>query len=301
MRHYERAKRERVRPGFFGRLLILAFWSLVLFFGIVLVLHYSLDTILPVYHATETTPAPTPNPTPIPAPRVSLRLAGADIIRPSCILIYHTHTREAYVDSPDWRSTDQTKSVVAVGAALAERLRDCYGFTVFHDTTDHEPPSLSTAYTRSEQTLSACLAEYPDILLAIDLHRDSFYVTGEPTTDFALVGDRECARLMFVVGEGEGFTQKPDFVTNLALAESICDYLLAVSPKLARPNRIKAGRYNQHLAPLSLLIEMGHNANSLEQALSSIPYLAEGVARVFYTNHVSSKDAVQTLSLVPQD
>ena len=77
------------------------------------------------------------------------------------ILIYHTHTTEAYtatkafpyVQTGSYRTADPSKSVLAVGEALAERLRVQYGFSVIHDTTDHEPPSLKTAYERSEKTM----------------------------------------------------------------------------------------------------------------------------------------------------
>ncbi|MFZ5974885.1 MAG: stage II sporulation protein P, partial [Bacillota bacterium] len=73
------------------------------------------------------------------------------------ILIYHTHTCEAYtqteknayVATGNWRTDDQTKSVVAVGEALAKELREKYGFNVLHDKTNHEPPKLGTAYERS--------------------------------------------------------------------------------------------------------------------------------------------------------
>ncbi|MBQ3160198.1 MAG: stage II sporulation protein P, partial [Clostridia bacterium] len=42
--------------------------------------------------------------------------------------------------------------------------------------------------------------------------------------------------------------------------------------------RIKTGRYNQHVGRLSLLVEVGHNANTLEQALNAVPALAECLA-----------------------
>ena len=79
------------------------------------------------------------------------------------ILIYHTHTTEAYTQTADspykqtsaFRTNDADKSVLAVGEALKEVLEKEYGYIVLHDTTDHEPPKLSTAYTRSEKTMAA--------------------------------------------------------------------------------------------------------------------------------------------------
>ena len=44
--------------------------------------------------------------------------------------------------------------------------------------------------------------------------------------------------------------------------------------------RVKTGRYNQHISNQCLLVEVGHNANTLEQALNAVEYLAEAIARV---------------------
>jgi stage II sporulation protein P len=58
-------------------------------------------------------------------------------------------------------------------------------------------------------------------------------------------------------------------------------YLQSIDPKLARPIRVKPGRYNQHVAPNCILVEVGHNANTLEQAIAAAPYLAESIAYAF--------------------
>lgn len=44
--------------------------------------------------------------------------------------------------------------------------------------------------------------------------------------------------------------------------------------------RVKTGRYNQHISDQCLLVEVGHNANTLEQALNAVEYLAEAIAQV---------------------
>ncbi len=202
------------------------------------------------------------------------------------ILIYHTHTTEAYtqtaenqyVETSSWRTSDADKSVVAVGEALAERLRQEYGYCVIHDTSNHEPPSLSTAYERSEATMRAYQKKYPTLQLYIDIHRDAYTVTDEPTTDYASPYGDETCRVMCVVGEGTSYDVKPYYQENLALAQDLTARLLAMDERLARPVRVKSGRYNQHISPRCLLIEVGHNANTLEQALAVVPYLADAIA-----------------------
>ena len=206
------------------------------------------------------------------------------------ILIYHTHTTEAYgqtetytyLSTGSWRTDENDKNIVAVGERLAELLRE-RGFSVLHDTTDHEPPKLATAYSRSEETMRDYQQKYPSLEVFIDVHRDAYGNSDTPITDYLELDGTEVARMMFVVGTGEGatgtgFDEMPDFESNYALAEAITNRLTAIDNRLARPIRVKTGRYNQHISSHCLLVEVGHNCNSLDQALAAIPYLADAIA-----------------------
>lgn len=215
------------------------------------------------------------------------------------ILIYHTHTTEAYTqtetqpyrETGKWRTNDNTKNVVAVGEVLKEILETDYGFTVIHDTTDHEPPKLSTAYDRSLETMERYHAEYPSIALFIDLHRDAYSADNAPC-DYLMIRDTETAKLMLVVGKGEKYAEKPYFISNAAFAERITAHLNAIDPHFCRPVRIKPGRYNQHVAPNCILVEVGHNANTLSQAKAAMPYLAESIAYAFHSGEINRTDWV---------
>ncbi len=208
------------------------------------------------------------------------------------ILIYHTHATEAYRQTPSysyiesgaWRTAQADKSVLAVGARLAAQLRDVYGFCVIHDVTNHEPPKLSTSYSRSVETMRAYQAQYPSLTMFIDVHRDA-YGSDEGKTDYLIIDGKETARIMFVVGTGEGatgngFAQMPDFEANYALAAAVSAKLQSVDALLARDIRVKTGRYNQHISDQCLLAEMGHNMNTLEQALNAADLLAAAIADV---------------------
>ncbi len=215
------------------------------------------------------------------------------------ILIYHTHTTEAYTqteqdvyrESSRWRTTDPMQNVVAVGETLKEILERDYGFTVIHDTTDHEPPKLATAYERSLVTMERYHSEYPSIVLFIDLHRDAYQTDNAPC-DYLTVDGTETARLMLVVGKGEKYSDKPYYDSNIAFAERITDHLNGIAPNLCRPVRIKPGRYNQHVAPNCILVEVGHNANTLAQAKASMRYFAESIAYAFKTQEIKTSDWV---------
>lgn len=208
------------------------------------------------------------------------------------ILIYHTHTSEAYTatakmpyeETTEWRTDDQEKNIVRVGDEIAKQLKEKYGLAVIHDKTDHEPPKLGTAYERSLETMKKYAEKYPSIELFIDVHRDAYMLKeGEENTDFISIDGKKCAKVMFVVGTGEGqtgagFKEKPNYKENYALALAISEKLKGINEKFARPIRIKPGRYNQHIGKRALLIEMGHNANTLEEVLASVPHVAKAIA-----------------------
>lgn len=230
-----------------------------------------------------------------------LQQAKVHAERVPTILIYHTHTTEAYTPtaenpykaSSSYRTREQDKSVVAVGEALKREL-EVYGYAVLHDTTDHEPPKLATAYERSEETMAAYKEKYPSLEIFIDLHRDA----GSDTEDYILINGQPTAKVMCVVGKGEKYDTKPDFDSNLALAEAFTNLLNARQAGLGRQVRIKPGRYNQHLSSHCLLLEVGHNANTLEQALNAVPLIAKALHEAL-SQETAAEKSVPALPLVP--
>ena len=207
------------------------------------------------------------------------------------ILIYHTHTTEAYrqtvegeyVEAGAWRTNDQTHSVVAVGDVLDQEL-ERYGFQVLHDTTNHEPPSLKTAYDRSLVTMEDYQNKYPTIKVYIDLHRDAYNDVEAGKKDFVTVEGKECARVMCVVGTGEKYSVKPNYESNYKLALAFTSEMENIKKGFTRPIRVKTGRYNQQVSDMCLLIEIGHNANTLEQAENAARYVALALSRVLEIN-----------------
>ena len=213
----------------------------------------------------EVIPEPTEAPTPAP--------------KAMKVLIYHTHTHEAYEQVPGdpydaleaWRTDDADHSVVRVGKELAKRLR-AHGFDVTHDATDHEGDALSTAYTRSLETLEGYRERFD---LYIDLHRDA-YSEGDLLTVTGANGE-SLAPLMLLIGNGNGFGVKPYYRENLAFANALEARINAIEPGLCKPTLVKDGRYNQHIGVFAILIEVGHNRNTLRQALDAVGPLADGI------------------------
>lgn len=225
-------------------------------------------------------------------PDSSIEVAGVGIIpmvvvksaKDIRMLIYHTHTQEAYnsvqaygyEETAKWRTDNSNYNVCAVGEALAKELRG-YGIIVDHNTTDHEYPNLGTAYSRSADTVKE-YTRIHDYDLIIDLHRDAYGKTTWNPKSITL-NKKSIARIMFVVGSGKGTNNQgydimPDYYTNLSFASAITSKLNSLQPNFAREVHIKDGRYNQHLAQLCALIEVGHNENSFDEAREAMPYLA---------------------------
>ena len=203
------------------------------------------------------------------------------------VLIYHTHTYEAYEQSEDapytptekWRTADSDHNMIAVGKALAAILRT-RGIDVVHDVTEFEPPDLASAYDRSLAMLEDRRANGEVYDLYLDLHRDAV-ATASSIKRTVNIGGEDVARFMLLVGQGTtgGYDEKPDWNANLQIAQKITDELNACCPQLARDVKIKTGRFNQHVAQGCLLIECGMNFNTLSEVLSGIPYLADAIVQ----------------------
>lgn len=194
------------------------------------------------------------------------------------ILIYHTHTTEGYMENESLyytetdepRSTDSQKNVIRIGEAVAERLR-LAGYGVVHDKTIHDHPGFSGSYSRSADTVKAILKEYPNIKLVIDIHRDSIIGDGgDRVAPVVSVNGKDAAQVMLVMGSQTGAVKEhPDWRKNLQLAVKLQNCFETSYPGFARALLLKSAKYNQDLTKGSILIEVGSDANTLEQALYS--------------------------------
>lgn len=202
------------------------------------------------------------------------------------VLIYHTHTCEAYEQDPEqpyvqtekWRTDDIRHNVIAVGKALAASLL-AMEIEVVHDTTCFEYPQLEDAYERSLNMLEDRLQAGEKYDLYIDLHRDALASSSTIKRTVNISGV-DVARFMVLVGKGTsgGYDIKPNWEENLRIAEAITDSLNQQCVQLAREVKIKSGRFNQHIDQHCILIECGMNDNTLAEVMAGIPYLAQAIA-----------------------
>ena len=204
------------------------------------------------------------------------------------VLILHSHATESYTPeqgadyepSGDYRTLDPGCNMLRIGAQVAQRLEEA-GISVIHDTTLHDQPSYNDAYHQSAASARAYLEEYPSIRLVLDLHRDAADLDYGQMVTHCLIDGAEAAQLMFVVGSDAGGLHHPDWEENLSLALKLQVLLEREDPGICRQSSLTYQRFNQHLAPGALLVEVGAAGNTLAQALPAADALAEAIIKLF--------------------
>lgn len=194
------------------------------------------------------------------------------------ILIVHTHATESYTGdydgAEDYHTADTDCNVVRVGQAIADRL-NAAGIVTLHDKTLNDLPGYDSAYERTAQVISRYLEEYPSIRMVIDVHRDA--VTATDGTELAMTAELDgapAAQLLFVMGTDAGGLEHPNWRDNLAFALQMQALCTARAPGLFRELSLRAARYNEHLTPCSVLLEVGSAGNTLDEALRSADFFA---------------------------
>lgn len=201
------------------------------------------------------------------------------------VLITHTHTTECYLDydagffNPDAKSrTDEaTKNMVAVGERVAQELRKA-GIGVIHDTEIHDQP-YSSAYTHSYKAVEQYLKQYPSISVVLDIHRDAIYQSDgtrvKPTT---VINGKKAAQMMIIVGMmNTKSVPNPHTAENLSFGAHLQQTLHAQYGGIMRPMVLANARYNQQLCNGMILVEVGSDVNTLEEALYSAELLGKGL------------------------
>lgn len=191
------------------------------------------------------------------------------------ILIYHTHSQEGFVDSVPG---DNTTNIQGVGERLTQILQDTYGYRVVHHTGEYDINGRDDAYANALPGIEQVLAENPSIQVVIDLHRD------EMPKDTRLVMDldgRPTARFMFFNGLSRtkttgniAYLYNENLDDNLAFSFQMQLKAAEYYPGLTRKIYLKGYRYNMHLASRYLLIELGAQNNTLEEAMNACDPLA---------------------------
>lgn len=201
------------------------------------------------------------------------------------ILIFHTHgASERFIDSKPGKKSE---SIVGVGSHLAEVLEKKYGYEVIHDETEYDKIGGSIdrnkAYNKAYAGLKKTLKKYPSIQVVIDLHRDG---VGNKVHRVTTVQGKKTAQIMFFNGLSRNrkgaikYLKNDNLQANLAFSLQMKMKCMELYPNLARPVYLKSYRYNLHLRKRSLLIELGNQNNTLEEAFNAMEPLAKVLNQV---------------------
>ena len=196
------------------------------------------------------------------------------------ILIYHTHSQEAFLDS---RTGEWEDTVVGLGNRLKTELEERYGIKTLHVTDTFDVidgvTDRSAAYTYAEERIRQVLEENPSIKVVLDLHRDG---VGEDTHLVTSINGKDTAQLMLLNGlcrtsaNGPiGYLQNPYLTENLAFSFKVQAKAAEYYPDLMRRIYLRSYQYNLHMMPRSLLVECGAQTNTVEEVQNAMPLLAD--------------------------
>ncbi len=207
-----------------------------------------------------------------------------------CVLIFHTHTTETYqildrnfyaVGHPT-RSNDKSINMVRVGEEIVKEIENA-GYKVIHDKVIHDS-TYNSAYAHSRKTVESYLKEYPSIKVALDIHRDAIQRSdGTKIKPTAIVEDKKAAQIMIISGcqeEGGPIEGFPDWKKNLVFAVELQNTLEELFEGITRPLYFSPRKYNMDLTPCSLLVEVGSDANTLDQAVYAGRCLGKAVSKI---------------------
>jgi stage II sporulation protein P len=196
------------------------------------------------------------------------------------ILIYHTHSQEGYTDSV---SGDPSTTVVGVGDYLTTLLEE-KGFTVLHHKGEYDVGDRDHAYTNAAPVIEQLLSDNPSIQVVIDLHRDGVSETTRLVTE---QNGKKMAKIMFFNGLSRTtaagdipYLKNPYIADNLAFSFQMQLAAAEYYPDLTRRIYLKGYRFNMHFCPKSMLVEVGAQTNTFEEAKNAMEPLADLLAKV---------------------
>jgi len=190
-------------------------------------------------------------------------------------------SQEGYADSVQG---DAGTSVVALGAELARVLQEKHEIQVMHHAGCYDVPDHAKAYSNALPNIEQILRENPAIEVVIDLHRDGVPSTTRLVTE---INGKPTAQIMFFNGLSRTSSQgnlaylpNPYIEDNLAFSFQMQLAADEYFPGFARKIYLKGYRYNMHVMPKSMLVEVGAQTNTFAEAKNAMEPLADLLALV---------------------
>lgn len=200
------------------------------------------------------------------------------------VLIYHTHSQEGFSNS----TKDKNTTIIGVGERLKEVLEKQFGYNVIHDKSTYDlvdgKLDRNEAYEQSRAGIDKILKENPSISLVIDLHRDG---VNDDTRLVTEINGKKTAQIMLFNGMSRfkntgdiDYLYNPYRFENLALTLQMKLSAEAFYPGFTRRNYINAYEYNLDVMPQTMLIEVGAQTNTYQEARNAAEPLAVLIDKV---------------------
>lgn len=213
------------------------------------------------------------------------------------VLIYHSHTTEAYslldvgyYNSSDARSKNADRNMIRVGDELTRYLEK-HGFVVIHDTEIHDE-EYNSAYDNSREVVEKYLEEYPSIEITIDVHRDDItYSDKTKVKPTAVINGKKAARMMIIAGcEYNRVKNFPNWEKNLRFDLQVQNKVNELYEGLMRPILFSERKYNMYETDYSFLLEVGTDANTLEEACYSARLFGDALGQLLNEKYVTKQE-----------
>lgn len=197
------------------------------------------------------------------------------------VLIYHTHGTEAYKDS---RPGVEEDTVIGVGDYLASILTEQYGISVLHHRKAYDREDKENSYLYVSRELPQILEANPSIQVVIDLHRDG---VDEQTRLVTVENGKKMAQIMFFNGICKDSKGNPlpnleneNLLDNLSFSFQMQLQAKKNYRNLVRKIYIRGYRYNMQFCKKSMLLEVGAQNNTVEEAKNAMEPFAKILASV---------------------
>ena len=192
------------------------------------------------------------------------------------VIIYHTHTTEAYTKTEDdvyeesgvFRTLDKNHNVVRVGERIKELLEK-RGIGVYHEQEIYDYPSYNLSYSKAGKAIDSLTKKYENANIVLDVHRDAIGTASEVYRPIVNIAGKNVAQILLVVGSNQGGLNHSRWRENLKFALKIQQIANQKYPGLCRYVILRKERFNQHVAPGAIIVEMGATGNTMEEVLES--------------------------------
>lgn len=191
------------------------------------------------------------------------------------VIIYHTHSSESYMPykESNYHRQDEKGTVREVGDVLEKELEN-QGINVIHDKTVHDRPSYNESYSKSLSTVETLRKKYPTAVYIIDLHRDAA-ASSAKEGKYTVIDGKRVAKFSLVVGQAnENYVELYDF------AKKVSSHAGEMYDGFGGAIIEKNYNYNEFVSNKALLLEVGNNKNTIEEANACGKYFANVLADV---------------------